>query len=92
MTKSERETEHDVRCKRLLFRSWHRGTRELDLLLGPFAERHLSSFSDRQLDIYERFLEHSDPDIYRWLTDAEPVPKAADSDVLKLLKNFKNTV
>ena len=65
--------------------------RELDLLLGIFAEHHLPDFSARQLDIYESFLEYSDPDIYRWLTDAEAPPKAADSDVFVLLKNFRNT-
>ncbi len=90
LTKNAQETKIDVCRKRLLFRSWHRGTRELDLLLGPFAERHLAGFSARQLDIYENILEHSDPDIYRWLTEAEPMPKALESDVFKLLKNFRN--
>ncbi len=91
LTKITQESEIDVRRKRLMFRSWHRGMRELDLLLGTFAEYHLADFSERQLDIYERFIEYSDPDIYRWLTDAEPPPKAADSDVFVLLKNFRNT-
>ena len=81
-----------MRRKRLLFRSWHRGTRELDLLLGGFAERYLSTFTAAQLEVYEQLLEFSDPDIYRWITEAEPVPKAAQNDVLTLLQNFKTTV
>ena len=92
LTNKPQKTDNDVRCKRLLFRSWHRGTRELDLFLGPFAEHHLATFTTRQLDAYEHLLEHSDPDIYRWITDAEPVPKTANSDVLSLLQNFKITV
>ena len=90
LTKFAQKTKIDARYKRLLFRSWHRGTRELDLLLGSFAERHLTSFSARQLDTCENILEHSDPDIYRWLTEAEPIPKTLESDVFKLLKHFKN--
>src|SRR5438874_2155068 len=43
----------DTRRKRLLFRSWHRGTKEADLLLGSFAERHLASFTEAQLETYE---------------------------------------
>ncbi len=81
-----------MRRKRLLFRSWHRGTRELDLLLGGFAERYLSTLTTPQLEIYEQLLEFSDPDIYNWITEAEPVPMAAQSEILALLQNFKTTV
>ena len=86
------KADNDVRRKRLLFRSWHRGTRELDLLLGGFAERYLSTFTTPQLEIYEQLLEFSDPDIYNWITESEPVPTAAQSEVLVLLQNFKTTV
>lgn len=86
------KTDNDVRRKRLLFRSWHRGTRELDLLLGGFAERYLSTLTTPQLEIYEQLLEFSDPDIYNWITEAEPVPMAAQSEILALLQNFKTTV
>jgi antitoxin CptB len=85
-------TDNDARRKRLLFRSWHRGTRELDLLLGGFAERYLSTFTATQLEVYEQLLEFSDPDIYLWITEAEPVPKVNQSDILTLLQNFKTTV
>lgn len=77
------------RRKRLLFRSWHRGTREMDLLLGNFAERSLPTFSDRQLDLFEALLEYADSDIYEWMTGREPVPPALDNDVIKLLLNYK---
>ena len=43
----------EIRRKRLSFRSWHRGTRESDLILGRFADAHLATFDDGQLDRYE---------------------------------------
>lgn len=79
----------DERRKRLRFRSWHRGTREMDLLLGSFADRHLSGFSDSQLERYERLLELSDSDLYEWMTGRTPVPPEHDHDVMKLMINFK---
>ena len=50
--------------KRLLYRSWHRGTREMDLLLGRFAECNLPTFSARQVELYEALLEYGDNDLY----------------------------
>jgi antitoxin CptB len=79
----------EIRRRRLRFRSWHRGTREADFILGRFADAHLADFSAEQLDRYAQLLEKSDPDIWDWLTDRAPVPAADDSDVLRLLKNFK---
>ncbi len=75
----------DRRRERLRFRSWHRGTREMDLLLGSFADAHLHAFSDAQLDIYEAVLEFSDPDLYNWITGNEPLPVEHHNDVMHLL-------
>lgn len=77
-----------IKRKRLIFRSWHRGTREIDLLLGGFADRHLPGFRAEQLALYDRFLNNSDPDIYNWLTRQEPVPPAEDNDVIRMLLAF----
>jgi antitoxin CptB len=84
----------EVRRKRLTFRSWHRGTREADILLGRFADRHLPNFDEGQLERYERLLELSDPDLYNWMSAREPVPPEHDNDVMRLLVafNFKSTV
>ena len=71
--------------KRLLFRSWHRGSRELDLILGGFAERHLAVLDRDQLDRYGRLLENSDPDIYDWLTGCAPWPDGIGKDLWRLL-------
>lgn len=79
----------EVRRKRLRFRSWRRGTREMDLLLGAFADRHLEGFTTVQLARYDALLELSDPDIFAWITGKEAVPAIHDTDVMRLLKHFK---
>ncbi len=75
--------------KRLLYRSWRRGTREMDLLLGGFAGRNLATFSRRQLELYDALLEYSDADLYGWMTGREAPPAALDHDVMKLLHRFR---
>jgi antitoxin CptB len=63
-----------IRRKRLLYRSWHRGTREMDLILGRFADSYLGGFSPAELDQYEEILTQSDPDLYDWITGRAPPP------------------
>jgi len=74
------------RIERLHFRSWHRGTREMDLLLGSFADAHLAAFTPEEFGQYEALLLHSDPDLYNWITGKETIPAEYDNSVtLKLL-------
>jgi len=75
--------------KRLRFRSWHRGTKEMDILLGNFADRHLAGFSPAQLDRYDTLLQNSDPDLYGWISGRDALPAAYDHDVMSLLRNFR---
>lgn len=79
----------EIRRKRLLFRSWHRGTREVDLLLGSFAERHLAELTVAQLDRYEALLENSDSVLFDWLSGRMAPPPEQDGDVLRLLMAFR---
>jgi antitoxin CptB len=81
----------DPRRKRLLFRSWHRGTREADLILGSFAEQHLGGFDEAQLDRYEALLDWPDPDIFDWLAGRCAPPAECDHDVTRLLLDFRYT-
>jgi len=71
--------------KRLIYRSWHRGTREMDLILGSFADKHIMGFSAAELALYEDILHHSDPDLYNWITRTEPVPANFLNSVLEKL-------
>jgi len=77
------------RRKRLAFRAWHRGMKELDLLIGGFADRHLAALSPAQLDRFEALLDVPEPLMYRWLMGFESPPGAYDHDVTRLLLNFK---
>ena len=80
----------EVRRRRLRFRSWHRGTKELDLLLGPFADACLAGMDVAALDQYEAVLQVPDPDIYNWIVQREPVPDADRSPVLDRIIEFHN--
>jgi antitoxin CptB len=65
----------EVRLKRLRIRSWRRGTREMDLILGPYADAALAALDDGALADYEALLEQPDPDLYAWVCGAgEPAP------------------
>src|SRR5690242_10512092 len=69
----------DDRRKRLLFRCWHRGTREMDLILGRFADAQIANLSDGQLTELERLIEVPDPDLYAALTGDRQLPPASTS-------------
>lgn len=66
--------ELEYRRKRLRFRAWHRGTREADLLLGPFADASLDSLDEDGLARFEALLARSDPEIMDWMTGAAEPP------------------
>lgn len=66
----------DDRRKRLLFRCWHRGTREMDMILGGFADTHIADLSDADVADLERLIELPDPDLYAALVGGAPL--AAD--------------
>ena len=61
--------------KRLSIRSWRRGTKELDLILGQFSDTNLSEFKISELNLYEQFLSNDDYLIYNWLFGKEDSPK-----------------
>lgn len=78
----------DDRRRRLLFRSWHRGTRELDLIMGRFADMWIARLDDREIDEYERLVAVPDPEIYAWVTGTTEVPDLYDTTVLRRLRDF----
>jgi antitoxin CptB len=78
----------DVRRRRIRFRSWHRGTREMDLMLGSFADAALADLSEADLDAFEHLIEVPDRDLYGWLADGAAVPTNYDTEVLRRLQAF----
>ena len=75
----------EIRRKRLSFRSWHRGTRETDLILGRFADAYLAGLDEAQLNRYEALLDCPDADIFDWVTGRALPPREHDHDVTRLL-------
>ena len=89
MSASDAPESLETRRKKLSYRSRHRGTKEMDILLGAFADRYLDGFSAAQLDRFETLLQNSDPDLYGWVTGEQRVPDGQDSDVMRLFRDFK---
>lgn len=84
MTGSTRSSEGlDTRRRKLLFRSWHRGMREMDLILGSFADANIDKLNDDELDHYEALLEITDKDLLSWIVGEHPVPAAVDHEVYR---------
>ena len=77
-----------ARQRRILFRSWHRGVREMDLILGRFIDAQIASLSESELDDYERLLEAPDADVFSWLTGEVETPSLYDTPVLRKIRAF----
>jgi antitoxin CptB len=77
-----------ARQRRILYRSWHRGTREMDLILGRFADAEIASLCESELDDYEHLLEAQDRDVFSWLTGEAETPSSYDTTVLRKIRAF----
>jgi antitoxin CptB len=78
----------DLRRRRLLFRSWHRGTREADLIMGRFADAHVVAFSDAELDQFEHLLDALETDLLSWMTGISEVPADHDTPMFRRVREF----
>lgn len=78
----------EIRRKRLKFRSWHRGIKEADILLGSFADQFLDQMSVEELDVYENLLREADSDLVAWITDERQPPEEHNSKVMKKLQSI----
>ncbi len=79
----------EIRRKRVMYRAGHRGTKELDLLLGRFAEAELAAMSESDLAAFEEFLGLPDPDIHYWLlTPGAETPQGLAGEFVERLKRF----
>ncbi len=82
----------DKQRKRLHFRSFRRGTKESDLVIGGFAEANLAAMGARQLDQFEALLERNDPEVLSWIIGLAEAPAEFDNEVLEALRRFKNNM
>jgi antitoxin CptB len=78
----------DPRRRRILFRSWHRGLREMDLIMGRFADAEIGSLSEAELTEFERLIEVPDADLFAWISGDAATPHNYDSALFRRLKAF----
>ncbi len=78
----------DERRRRLLFRAWRRGVREMDLIVGRFADAHIDRFDTTELDDFERLIEVPNAELYAWIVGDETAPSPHDTPVLRQLIAF----
>ncbi len=88
MTKPTENEDLEIRKRRILFRAWHRGTREMDLILGRFVNATVPGLNEREISLLERLMEVPDPDLYGWITGAKETPEEYETAVLQSLRSF----
>ena len=81
-------TDDSVRRRRLVFRAWHRGTREMDMVMGRYADAHALTMPVPDLDTFEALMEAPDPEVFAWITGAKPTPPNYDTTLLHQIRVF----
>jgi antitoxin CptB len=79
----------DERRRRILFRAWRRGVREMDLVMGRFADVHLPTMSEAELAEFERLLDVPDPQVFAWVIGGERPPREFDTPLFARLCGLK---
>jgi antitoxin CptB len=79
----------EYRLKKLRFRAWRRGFREIDLILGRFADVHGAGLTAEEFADFEALLEAPDQDVYAWIIGQAEVPPARDTPLMARLKSFR---
>jgi antitoxin CptB len=78
----------DDRRKRLTLRAWRRGFREMDLILGSFADSRAAAMSEAELVAFEALLEEPDQEVYDWILGRAPAPAIHESPLLAEVRAF----
>jgi antitoxin CptB len=90
MSGTERSSEGlDTRRRKLLFRAWHRGLREVDLILGRFADGSIEQLTEAELTEFEGLMNVPDGELLAWLTGEADVPASHDGPLFRRLREFR---
>lgn len=76
----------DPRRKKALYRAWHRGTREMDLILGGFAEQAIGELDDSEVKLFETLLDQQDADLQNWIIGEAPIPPFLNTPLFAKLR------
>ena len=75
--------------KKIIYRSEHRGTKEMDLLLSNFVKKYVNSLNESELYELESLLNIDDKVLYKWYLNNERITSVPDNSITKKLKEFK---
>jgi antitoxin CptB len=81
--------ELDPRRRRILFRAWHRGIREMDLIFGQFADNELRHISGADLDEFEAILSEDDNDLFKWISGEKILPEHLNTPLFARITAFR---
>lgn len=80
--------DESVRRRRIVFHAWHRGTREMDLIMGRFADANAATLPLSELGEFEALMDAPDGEIFGWITGAKPTPANYDTALLRQIRSF----
>lgn len=78
----------DLRRRRIKFRAWHRGTREADLMIGGFTDRHLDACDEGGVAWFEAMLEENEVDVMAWALGTQQAPARFEGPLLDALRRL----
>jgi antitoxin CptB len=82
----------DDHRRKLLYRAWRRGFLEMDLIMGQFADAHLKTLSQEEVEQFEALMLAQDQDVYGWLIGRQPPPPEHDTGLLARINAFQLTI
>jgi antitoxin CptB len=82
--------DRETRLRRLRLRSWRRGTKEMDLVLGAYADEEMRNLSEADLNAHEVIMAENDHDLYQWISGQSEVPSEIAPAISRVTKHFMN--
>lgn len=82
----------DPRRRKLLFMCWHRGIREMDLIMGRFADEHIAALDDQEVAELERLCEEPDQNLLGWFTGEFEMPAEFNTPLFRRIREFNKQV
>ncbi len=76
----------DDKRKKILWRATHRGMKEMDLMLGEYANKHLATMSDNEIAQFIKILQISDANLHDWITEKTPTPDEFQTQLFAAIK------
>lgn len=79
----------NTRQRKLVFRAWHRGIREMDLVFGQYVDAHITKLDDRAMEELEYIMSFEDRDLLTWVTGEVQVPSDVDTPLFRDILDYR---